>query len=227
VAKKGSKESWVNVDWKNRDDNRFENLTPDARDIINSHIFSGFIGEKGGKGWNISNHLHLEFTKMPSKKETEAWEHRTRFRSVLVKAIVEIDAEEIRVIYVSDAQIKNDSLVIKGSKEQGWKYTLYCIPTDFKVSYELYEGSPYERVDSGVIKFASKEQIGKRIGHYEMVGMGKDKMEATFEIKPVNTGTVSSIVFEDDVLIYSKHLKGALEIDAHATENQIKTYSNP
>ncbi|WXG44638.1 MAG: hypothetical protein WED04_11490 [Promethearchaeati archaeon SRVP18_Atabeyarchaeia-1] len=226
MAKKAPKESWISIDWKNRDDTRFENLTPDIRDVINQHIFNGFIGEKGGKGTNISNHVHLEFTKMPSKKETEAWEHRTRFRSVLAKAIVEIDAEEVRVIYVDSAEIKDDTLVIKGNKD-AWKYTLYIIPSEFKVAYELYEGSPYERVDTGLLRFASREQIERRFGHYEMVDKDKDMKEATFEVKPANTGKVSSVVFEDDVLVYSKQLKAPLEINAQASQNQIRTYGTP
>jgi hypothetical protein len=223
VAKK---ESWINIDWKNREDTRFENLTPDIRNIINQNILSGFIGEKGGKGLNVSNHVHLEFTKVPAKTETETWEHRTRFRSVLVKATVEIDAEEVRVIYVDNAEVRNDTLFIRGSKQEGWKYTLYCLPSELKISYEIYEGAPFERLGPGLIKFASKEQIEKKIGHHDWVSWGKDKMEATFREDPVKTGTVSSVVFEDDVLIYSKRLKGALEIDAHATDNQIKTYTN-
>lgn len=226
MAKKSSKDSWVSIDWKNRDDTRFENLTPDVRDIINQNIFSGFIGEKGGKGINISNHLHLEFAKLPSRRETEAWEHRTRFRSVLVKAVVEIDAEEVRVIYVDNVEVRNDTLFIRGSKQEGWKYTLYCLPSESKIAYELYEGSPYERIETGLVKFASKEQIEKRIGRHDWVGWGKDKMEATFREEPAKVGTVSSIVFEDDVLVYSKQLKGVLEIDSHATDNQMKTYTD-
>jgi hypothetical protein len=193
---------------------------------MNENILNGFIGEKGGKGQNISNHMHLEFTKAPTKTEAEAWEHRTRFRSVLVKAAVEIDSEEVRVIYVDSVDVKNDILSVKGSKQEGWKYTLYCLPSELKVSYEVYEGAPFERLGTGLVKYASKEQIEKKIGHHDWVSWGKDKMEATFKEDPVKTGTVNSVVFEDDVLVYSKNTKGALEIDAHATENQIKTYTN-
>jgi hypothetical protein len=227
VAKKASNGSWIDIDWKNREDNRFENLTPDVRDSMNMRIFSGFIGEKGGRGWNISNHLHLEFTKLPSTKEIEAWEHRTRFRSVTVKAVVEIDTNEVRVIYVDFAEDKNDSLLIGGSKDQGWKYTLYCLPSDFKVAYELYEGSPFQRAGPSLIKFASREQIEKRRGRHEIVSEDKNKGEATFKISPVASGRVSSIVLRDDVLIYSKSSKEVLEIDAHPTENQIRTYKDP
>jgi hypothetical protein len=227
VTKKLSDGSWINIDWKNRDDNRFENLTPDIRDSMNVRIFSGFIGEKGGRGSNISNHLHLEFSKLPSTKETDAWEHRTRFRSVIVKAIVEIDTSEVRVIYVDFAEDKNDSLTIGGSKDQGWKYTLYCLPTDFKVEYELYEGSPFQRVGPNLLKFASKEQIDKRRGRHELINEDKKKGEATFKMTPIASGIVSSIVFRDDVLIYSKSAKEVLEIDTHPTENQIKTYKDP
>jgi ribosome-associated translation inhibitor RaiA len=77
------------------------------------------------------------------------------------------------------------------------------------------------------VTFASKEQIEKRRGRFEMVNEDKSKMEATFKINPVSSGEVASIVFRDDVLVYSKSPKEVLEIDAHATDNQIKTYKDP
>ncbi|WXG45686.1 MAG: hypothetical protein WED05_03185 [Candidatus Atabeyarchaeum deiterrae] len=194
---------------------------------MNARIFNGFIGEKGGRGWNINNYMHLEFSKLPSTKETEAWEHRTRFRSVVAKALVEIDTVQVRVIYVDFAEDKKESLVVGGSKDQGWQFTLYCFPSNFKVAYELYEGSPFQRVGPNLVTFASKEQIEKRRGRFEMVNEDKSKMEATFKIKPVSSGEVASIVFRDDVLVYSKSPKDVLEIDAHATDNQIKTYKDP
>lgn len=227
MTKKPSEGTWIDIDWKNREDSRFENLTPDVRDSMNVRIFSGFIGEKGGRCTNINNRLHLEFSKLPSTKETDSWEHRTRFKSVIVKAIVEIDTNEVRVIYVDFAEDKNDSLLIGGSKDQGWKYTLYCLPADFKVEYELYEGSPFRRVGPNLLKFASKEQIEKRRGRHELINEDKKKGEATFKITPIASGLVSSIVFRDDVLVYSKSAKEVLEIDSHATDNQTKTYRDP
>jgi len=222
MDKEKSKEFWIDIYWKNRDDPMFENLTRFTRDCINNSLKNNFIVERGGTCRIENNRLHLEFTKLPSKKEIEEWEHFTRFKSVQIKAVIGIDTWEIKVDQVNDIVVKEKSLIIRGSEQL--KSTLFCFIKDNKIMCELYEGFPHERVNTNQIRFIGRGEIDrlKRVG-YELVK--EDELGAIFKIKPLRVEKVDSIIFEGHALIYSKqHRERVLNICINPSKSQVEGY---
>jgi hypothetical protein len=216
----------IEVKWGNRDHPLFEDLTNTTRDAIDKRISSNFIGERGGKGFNQNDRLHLEFIKMPSSKELEEWEMHSRHKEVKIKAFVEISAQIIRVNSVEDIVIQDGMLLIKGSEQQKRNSTLFCFPKSDGIAYELYDVSPSERVDAGQLQFTFKLDIDrmKETGH-GILSEDEAKPEAIFRVDPIKSGEVDSMVFEESVLIYTKTSGGVLLIDAFPSETQRANYS--
>ena len=217
------KEHWINIYWKNRDDPLFENIRPEIRDKINSTISPKFIAEAGGKGEVKNNRLYLEFVKLPLQIEIEEWEHRTRFKSIPIKAIIGIETSEIEVDYVEDIKITKHNTLIKASK---WaEKTLFCFIKNDKIMCELYEIFPMERIDTAHIKITSQSLIKKfQKKGYELIE-NRGKEGAIFKIKPIKVGETDTITFNSSALIKTKHIQErVLEIQLNPQTWKIMKY---
>ena len=213
-------ENWINIYWKNRDDPLFEYLSKDTRDYINGRLQNNFIVEKGVCCVD-DDYLYIEAVKLASKMEVEEWGHRTRFKSVMVKALVGIEAQEIRVDLVTIFEVENKSAFLRNSEDD--YSTLFCLIENSDLVCELYEGPVSERVNTGQVRFCTPGEIEKRKeSGLEILLEGEDPI---FQLSPYRSEKVDSIVFEDVALVYSKQLKkDTIEISMNPSTSQIEKY---